>query len=93
MAKVKTIETRIRNIEGFAVRILHPDGSDVRGDMEGLPSYTQYEKAAKNEMTVAEWKEIRFKPTYAGFDVNVLDGSGTIVHGATKLRNVRDSYD
>ena len=93
MAKVKSVEKRIWDIEGFDVRILHPDGRDVRGDMEGLPPYSRYERAAKNEMTVAEWKEKRFKSIYAGFDVDVVDGHGESVHGATKLGNVRDSYD
>ena len=75
MAKVKTVEKKIWDVEGFDVRILHPDGRDVRDDMEGLPSYT-FERAAKNEMTVADWKEIRFKSTYAGFDVEVVNGDG-----------------
>ena len=53
-------------------------------------TYT-FERAAKNDMTVADWKEIRFKSTYAGFDVAVVNGGD--VHGGTKLGNVRDSYD
>jgi hypothetical protein len=44
-------------------------------------------------MTVSEWKEKRFKPIYVGFDVDVVDGYGESVHGATKLGYVRDSYD
>jgi hypothetical protein len=92
MPKVKTVEKKIWDIEGFDVRILHLDGRDVRDDMEGLPSYA-FERAAKNEMTVADWKEIRFKSIYAGFNVEVVNGYGEVVHGATKLGNVRDSYD
>jgi hypothetical protein len=92
MSKVKTVEKRIWDVEGFAVAILHLHGSDVRSDKEGLPMY-KYEKAAKNDMTVADWKEIRFKPNYPGFDVAVLNGSGETVHGGTKLWTVRDSYD
>jgi hypothetical protein len=93
MAKVKSVEKRIWDVEGFDVRILHLDGRDVRGDMEGLPQYSRYERAAKNEMTVSDWKEKRFKSTYAGFDVDVVDGHGNSVHGGTKLGNVRDSYE
>jgi hypothetical protein len=92
MAKVKTVEKKIWDIEGFDVRILHLDRRDVRGDMQGLPSYT-FERAAKNEMTVADWREIRFKHIYAGFEVEVVNGNGEAAHGATKLGNVRDSYD
>jgi hypothetical protein len=92
MAKVKTVEKKIWDIEGFAVTILHLDGRDVRGDMERLPTYT-FERAAKNEMTVTDWKETRFKSIYVGFNVEVLNGNGEVAHGSTKLGNVRDSYD
>lgn len=93
MAKVKNVEKKIWDVEGFDVKILHLDGRDVRGDMEGLPPYTRFERAAKNEMTVAAWRDIRFKSIYAGFEVEVLNGSGEAAHGGTKLGNVRDSYD
>ena len=92
MPKVKYVEKRIWDLEEFDVRILHLDGRDVRGDREDLPNYSRYERAAKNEMTVSEWKEKRFKPIYPGFEVEVLDGHGNPVHGATKLGTVRDSY-
>jgi hypothetical protein len=32
MAKVKNLEKKIWNVEGFDVNILHPDGRDDRGD-------------------------------------------------------------
>jgi hypothetical protein len=58
-----------------------------------LPSteYT-YERMAKNDMTVADWKGTRFNPAYPGFDVDVMDGNGNICQGNTKLGTVRDSY-
>ena len=93
MAKVKSIEKKIWDVEGFDVHILHPDGHDVRGDIHGLPNYSKYERAAKNEITVADWRETRFKSVYPGFNVEVLDGDGEVVHGGTRLGSVRDSYD
>jgi len=92
MAKIKNIEKRIWDVEGFDVRILTSDGRDVRGDLSGVPQYYTYEKAAKNDMTVESWKATRFRPTYPGFDVDVLDGNGESVQGNTKLGTVRDSY-
>ena len=91
MAKVKSVEKKILNVEGFDVRILHLTGRDVRGDMEGLNSYN-FERAAKEEMTVNEWKQGKFHPLNVGFDIEVLLGNGGVAHGGTKLRNVRDSY-
>jgi hypothetical protein len=91
MAKVKNVEKRIWDIEGFAV-IIKYNGRDVRSDYSGLPQYTVYERMAKNDITVAAWKENRFYPSYPGFEVDVLDGDGNVCQGNTKLGTVRDSY-
>jgi hypothetical protein len=91
MAKVKNVEKRIWDIEGFAVTIRY-NGRDVRSDYTGLPQYPAYERMAKNDMTVAAWKENRFFPAYPGYDVDVLDGDGNACQGNTKLGSVRDSY-
>jgi hypothetical protein len=92
MAKIKNIEKGIRKVECFDVCILTSDGRDVRGDLSGVPQYYTYEKAAKNDMTVESWKAMRSRPTYPGFDVDVIDGNGESVLGNTKLDTVRDSY-
>ncbi len=91
MPKVKRVEKQIWDIEGFAVTIRYEDGRDVRSDRRGLPPYG-YKRAAKGSMTVAQWKEARFKASYPGFDVDVLDGDGVPVHGGTRLQTVRASY-
>lgn len=91
MSRVKNVEKRMWDVEGFAVRILHPDGTDVRGDRMGLPQYP-YQRAAENDITVETWKATRFRPSYPGFEVDVVDGDGTSVQGNTKLRTVRESY-
>lgn len=77
--------------EGFNVIITY-NGRDVRSDFTGMPPYGPYERMAKNDMTVSEWKHQRFYPTYLGYDVNVLDGSGNVCNGNTKLGTVRNSY-
>jgi hypothetical protein len=92
MAKIKYIERRIRNIEGFDVSILTRDGRNIRGDLSGIPQYYDYEKAASNDMTVEKWRLIRFRSLYPYFDADVLDGKGESVHGNTKLSTVRDTY-
>jgi len=91
MPLVKNVEKRIWDVEQFSVIIRHVDGRDMRGDRTGVPMYV-YERMARNSMTVAAWKEQRFRPSFPGFDVDVLDGVGNIVAGNTLLSSVRDSY-
>lgn len=92
MAKIKNVERHIWDVEGFAIRFLYRDGTDVRGDKMGLPQYS-YERAASNDITVETWKRTRFKQEYPGYEVDVLDGHNQSVQGNTKLANVRASYE
>jgi hypothetical protein len=91
MAKVIDVERRILDLEGFRVHILHLAGRDVRDDRMGLPQYP-YLYPAGDEMTVETWKEERFRRAYPGFDVEVLDVNGHIVHGNAYLGTVRETY-
>lgn len=91
MPKVENIEKRIRNIEGFDARFMK-DGKNVRGDMELVPHYENYERAAKNDITVKQWKDTRFVGKFPGFEVEVLDADGNAVNGNTKLSTVRETY-
>ncbi|AHF94921.1 hypothetical protein OPIT5_29910 [Opitutaceae bacterium TAV5] len=91
MTKVKNVEKRIWDIEGFDV-VIKQNGKNKRSDASGLPHYIKYEKMAKNDMTVSEWKKARFSPTFPGYTVDVIDGNGKKVTGNTKLGTVRDTY-
>ncbi len=91
MSTVANVERRIRRVEGFAVRVLHLRGTDVRGDRGGMPPYS-YHRAADNDITVENWKATRFRPSYPGFEVDVVDARGNSVQGNTKLGTVRDTY-
>lgn len=91
MALVKNVEKHILDIEGFAVTIRHADGREMRGDRTGIPMY-DFERMARNSITVSAWKKQRFLPKYPGFDVNVLDAFGNAAAGNTLLAPVRDSY-
>ena len=92
MPKIKNVERKIWEVEGFAVRFLYRDGTDVRGDKTGLPQYP-YERAASSDVTVEAWKQARFRQTYPGYDVDVVDGYNGSVQGNTKLATVRRSYE
>lgn len=91
MSSVANVERKIRRIEGFRVRILHLNRIDVRGDREGLPQYN-YHRAAGDDITVQTWKETRFRLSYPGFEVDVIDRRGNSVQGNTKLETVRAGY-
>ena len=91
MSSIANVERKIRRIEGFRVRILHLTGADVRGDREGLPQYA-YHRAAENDITVETWKAQRFRSSYPGFEVDVVDGRRNSVQGNSKLGTVRKSY-
>jgi hypothetical protein len=93
MPRVGSVELKIARVEGFQVRIRYLDGTDVRADRQGMPSWP-YERAARDAWTVATWKTQRFAEVYPGFDVDVLDGDGSIVTaGQTLLESVRETYD
>jgi len=92
MSNVANVERRIARVEGFRVRVLHLRGSDVRGDRSGMPQY-EYHRAADNDITVEAWKATRFRPSYPGFEVDVVDARGNSVQGNTKLGTVRQTYE
>lgn len=91
MPKIENVERKIREIEGFAVRFLYLDGTDVRGDKTGLPQYP-FERAAADNITVEAWKRSRFRSVYPGYEVDVVDRHRTSVQGNTRLITVRRSY-
>jgi hypothetical protein len=92
VSSVANIERRIKRIEGFKVRVLHLRGADVRGDRGGMPQYG-YHRAADSDITVETWKATRFRPSYPGFEVDVVDARGNSVQGNTKLGTVRETYE
>lgn len=91
MPKLKSVERKIANVEGFEITIKYRGGRDVRSDKDGLPAY-EYHNAAKNDFTVAQWREQRFLQRYPGFEVTVWLADGYEADGRMKLATVRDSY-
>lgn len=91
MPMVKNVEKKIWDVEKFEVVLRSSDGRDLRGNKRDMPQY-QFQKKAPGNMTVGEWKQIRFYPYYPGLEVDVLDVVGIPVAGQTKLKNVRSTY-
>ena len=82
MIRVDTLGRRIRQVEGFNVRVLWPDGNDVRSDYVGSKSY-RCKRAARDNLTVAIWIRERFKHSNPQFDIEVIDSNRNSVHGRT----------
>ncbi|MCX6008018.1 MAG: hypothetical protein NTZ34_12275 [Chloroflexi bacterium] len=91
MALIRSIERRIRKIEGFRVVIKDKSGRDIRSDMAHLSNY-QYSRKTRKDMTVQDWKRTKFNKQYPGYKVTVIDGPGNAVVGNTKIGTVRESY-
>ena len=91
MPTIEWVERQIQRVEGFAIRFLWPSRIDVRGDKQNIPSYP-FERGAKNDQTIEQWKASRFRPTYPGFDVEVLTADGNPAQGNTRLYTVRDTF-
>lgn len=92
MPTIQSIERKIERVERFAVKILYPDGRNIRSDQSDFQHTYNYERAANADITVSQWKESRFQNAYPGFRVEVLLGNGQPANGNTKLANVRASY-
>lgn len=89
MPKVRNIEKKIYDVEGFEV-VVKKDGKDVRGDAT-LPCQYKAERMSKNSYSVKEWKE-KFRRQYAGYEIDVLKADGSKASGQMKLSTVRDTY-
>jgi hypothetical protein len=90
-----TVATRVRaisDLEGFDI-IVRQNGQEVDKKANGTLGSYPYEKRAKHNQTVAEWKQNRFEATYQGFTCDVLKGDGAIATGQTRIETVRQSYE
>lgn len=89
MPKVKNVEKRIYDVEGFQV-VIKKEGKDVRGDAS-LPTQYQAAKMSKNSFSVKNWQD-KFQRQYPGYSADVLKANGNKATGQTCLSTVRDTY-
>jgi hypothetical protein len=92
MPTVRAVEQKIAQLEGFDVQFLSGDGVNIRGDRQILAHNPRYQRRSADSSTVEEWKNARFRPAFAGFEVRVMDGTGQQVNGRTQLGTVRATY-
>jgi hypothetical protein len=89
---VRSIERKIRAVEGFAVRIVTLDGVDVRSDKLLPAQYDDHPHRAAGGMTVEAWRRVRFRTRFPGYEVKVVNADGSEAHGRTLLKTVRATY-
>jgi hypothetical protein len=58
---------------------------------EDLGDY-QYDRKAAGNSSITDWLEQRIRPLLNGHSVVVVDGSGALPHGRTKMEKLRASY-
>lgn len=83
--KVIEIEQKVFELEEVRIIIRSPASVD-------FPSGYDYQKKADKSASVTEWLATRVRPIVGDCEVVVIDGSGTIPHGRTKMATLRDSY-
>lgn len=88
---VQSVSDTIGEVEGFVVRFVIP-GEDERHVGHRRVEEYPFVKAANKSWTVAQWRAKRFQPHYPEFEVEVINGEGSPVHGKTLLTTVRNSY-
>jgi hypothetical protein len=90
-----TLATRTReigDIEDFDIQVIGADGKPIDPKTNGFPKF-DYDRKAKGDMTVSDWKANRFNKIYKNQDVQVLKGDGSVANGNVKLSTVRKSYE
>lgn len=80
----REIEQAIYALEEVRIAIQAPTNIQM-GD------YVFQRKAAGNA-SITEWLQQRVLPLINGHGVTVVDGTGAIPHGRTKMENLRASY-
>lgn len=53
----------------------------------------KYDRKAANTTSVSEWLDQRIRPLLNGHDVVVINGSGELPHGRTRMDRLRQSYE
>lgn len=90
MPKVAHIEKTVRSIEGFEIRIMYNNGTNVRGD-KSIPKQYVAGKMSKSSFAVGDWKA-KFQSQFPGYEVQVLNADGSVARGTTLLSTVRATY-
>jgi hypothetical protein len=82
--KVKDFEQKILEIEN--IRLV------IRANRNDEVGFINWDEPSDGNLRKNDWLHHRIEPLTRGFEVSVIDGTGNIVHGSTRLRTLRASY-
>ncbi len=82
------------NICEFEEAVWEKDGIRlvVRAQSWAKVENYDYANAADRRMSVTEYLRVRITPKIGNYEVAVVSGDGTLVHGRTKLNKVRATF-
>lgn len=80
----REIEQIVFELEEVRIAIQAPSSTKV-GDFT-------FQRKAAGTASITEWLQQRILPLLNGHSVTVVDGTGAIPHGRTKMETLRDSY-
>jgi hypothetical protein len=85
MMTASEIEQAVFDLEEIRIVIRSPSREQL-GDFV-------YSRKAAGSASITEWLDQRILPVVNGHSVVVVDGTGALPHGRTKLEKLRDSYE
>ena len=84
--QIGEFEQAVLEIEEIVIRIRAKTNEEI-GDYD-------YDRKAKNKMSVTRWLSTRINPKLNGHQVSVIDGHNfNSPHGKTTLGTLRDTYN
>ena len=89
MPKLKSVEKKIYDVEGFEVKF-KSNGKDLRSDLV-IPKQYEADRMSRNSFSVNDFKD-KVKKQFPGYDLDVFVNDGAKARGQTKLATVRDTY-
>ena len=78
-------EQRVFEIEEVRLVIRAPSTAEVE-DFD-------FQRSAATGTSITEWIRQRIEPRIGDYTVVVVDGSGSIPHGRTRMSRLRESYE
>jgi hypothetical protein len=78
------IEQAVFDLEEVRMVIRAP----IREQLEDF----DYDRKAAGNTSITDWLDQRIKPLIGSFQVAVVDGTGALPHGRTRMDKLRDSY-
>jgi hypothetical protein len=82
--RISEFEEAVWKVDHIRIVIRAPHG-------EAVQSF-DWVKAADQELRLSEYVKTRIEPRLNSFEFRIIDSSGEVPNGNTRVRNLRESY-